>query len=124
MSDIRQYTVSAGSTDTFGRVMCSARNHHVVIDGPIENGCPGEAMTPGEMFLASVAACGVELVQVIAKQENVAVGDVRVKVWGMIDRANPVRPDKMVFNKVTLDFELSGVDREKAMQLVESFKGR
>ena len=39
-SDIRQYEARAVSTDTFGRVLCSARNHHFVIDGPEQNGCP------------------------------------------------------------------------------------
>ena len=36
------YTVSAESTSTFGRVLLSARDQHVVIDGPLANGCPGE----------------------------------------------------------------------------------
>ena len=40
MAEVRQYTVSGASTDTFGRVLCSARNHHVVVDGPEQNGCP------------------------------------------------------------------------------------
>ena len=44
--NIRQYATEAQSTDTFGRVLCTARNHHFVIDGPVQNGCPGEAVTP------------------------------------------------------------------------------
>ena len=63
-----QYEVQARSTETFGRGLCSARNHHFVVDGPVQNGCPGEAITPAELFLAGVAACGVELVQVIARE--------------------------------------------------------
>ncbi len=62
-----KYDVQALSTDIFGRVLCSARNHHFVVDGPVQNGCPGEAITPAEMFLGGVAACGVELMQVIAR---------------------------------------------------------
>src|SRR5208283_430843 len=58
-SDVRRYEVRAASTDVFGRVMCSVRNHHYVIDGPEQNGCPGEEVTPGELFLSAVAACGV-----------------------------------------------------------------
>ena len=45
-SDVREYSAQAASTDTFGRVLTSARNHHFVVDGPVQNGCPGEAMTP------------------------------------------------------------------------------
>jgi len=64
-ADIREYAAQAASTDAFGRVLTSARNHHFVVDGPVQNGCPGEAITPDELFLASVASCGVELVQVL-----------------------------------------------------------
>ena len=71
---VREYDVAARTTDVFGRVLCSARTHHFVVDGPVQNGCPGEEITPPELFLSSVAACGVELVQVIARDSNVAIG--------------------------------------------------
>ena len=63
--EVRQYELQARSTETFGRVLCSARTHHFVVDGPLQNGCPGEAITPAELFLSGVAACGVELVQAV-----------------------------------------------------------
>jgi len=69
-TDLRHYRADAKSTDTFGRVLCSAREQHFVMDGPVWNGCPGEALTPGEAFLAAVAACGVELAQVIAREDG------------------------------------------------------
>ena len=75
---IREYDVSARSTPVFGRVQCSARNHHFIIDGPVQNGCPGEEITPPEAFLTSIAACGVELVHVIAKDEKTPIDDVKV----------------------------------------------
>ena len=50
-SQIRSYTVQARSTDTFGRVLCSARDQHFVVDGPVQNGCPGEAVNPGEIIV-------------------------------------------------------------------------
>ena len=68
---MRQYAVEARSTDTFGRVLCSARTNHFVVDGPVQNGCPGEAMTPPEAFLSGVAACGIELLQVIGREIGV-----------------------------------------------------
>ena len=46
-----RYDISACSTDVFGRVL-RARNHHYVVDGPIQNNCPGEAVTPAEVFLS------------------------------------------------------------------------
>ena len=54
-ADVRDYTVRARSTDTFGRVLAKARDHHFVIDGPVHNGCPGEAIAPTELFLGGVA---------------------------------------------------------------------
>ena len=68
-SDLREYEVSARSTDTPGRVMCSARNHHIIVDGPTQNGFLGEEITPSELFLQAVAACGVELVQMLAARQ-------------------------------------------------------
>ncbi len=69
--EVRQYELQARSTETFGRMLCSARTHHFVVDGPLQNGCPGEAITPGELFLSGIAACGVELVQVLARAQQV-----------------------------------------------------
>ena len=123
-TDVRRYRVEARSTDVFGRVLGSARRHHFVVDGPVENGCPGEAVTPGELFLAGVASCGVELVQVIGRSRGIEVGGVEVSVEGVIDRSNPVRRDVSVFNWVRLKFALSGVDEDQARTLVEGFKGR
>jgi organic hydroperoxide reductase OsmC/OhrA len=123
-SQIRTYAVHARSTDTFGRVLCSARDQHFVVDGPAANGCPGEAVNPGELFLAGVAACGVELVQVVAKELNVVPKSIAVEITGSMDRGNPVRQDVTVFNSVALGFRLEGVTQAQADDLVERFKRR
>jgi uncharacterized OsmC-like protein len=104
--------------------MCSARNHHFVIDGPEQNGCPGEEVTPAEMFLVAVASCGVELVQVLAKSSSIPVKAISVKIEGKMDRSKPVRPDFSLFNSVRLQFRFQGIDDAGAKQLVEKFKGR
>jgi uncharacterized OsmC-like protein len=122
--EIRRYAVEARSTDTFGRVLCSCRKHHFVVDGPVHNGCPGEEVTPAELFLAGVAACGVELLQVIARTEDVPLGRARVDIEGELDPANPVREDLSVFNSVRLAFHLEGIGDEEASRLVERFKRR
>ena len=88
-STARRYAAQARSTETFGRVLCSARTQHLVVDGPIQNGCPGEALSPAELFLAGVATCGVELVQVIAKDENVPVRAVSATIEALQDRSQP-----------------------------------
>ena len=123
-ADIRQYSVRATSTDTFGRVLCASRNHHFVVDGPAENGCPGEAITPAEVFLSGIASCGVELVQVVAKRQNIPLESISVTISGVIDRSAPVRPDVTLFNRVRLQFYMKGVSEEQSAELIEAFKGR
>ena len=123
-SDIRTYAVQARSTDTFGRVLCSARNHHFIVDGPVQNGCPGEATNPGELFLAGIAACGVELLQVIAKEQQVAPNSIAVDISGKMDRSKPVRQDLSLFNAIEIHFAVRGVSRAQAEDLVERFKRR
>lgn len=121
---LREYDVAARTTDVFGRVLCNARTHHFVVDGPVQNGCPGEELTPPELFLAAVASCGVELVQVIARDTNVAIGPVSVTVHGVVDRARQARADVTLFNSVQMDFTVRGTDGSAAAALVEGFKRR
>ena len=77
--ETRRYEVSAASTSTFGRVLWSCRDQHFVADGPVHNGCPGEAVTPAELFLAGIATCGVELVEVIARAEGIPLQAARAR---------------------------------------------
>lgn len=123
-ANLRRYDVHAQSTETFGRVLCGCRNHHFVLDGPVQNGCPGEAVTPAEVFLAGVAACGVELLQVIAREKGVPLRAARVAISGVMDKTKPVRPDVSLFNSIRLRFDLEGVTREQGSELVAVFKGR
>src|SRR6202521_5630374 len=119
--EIRQYEIQARSTETFGRVLCSARNHHFVVDGPAQNGCPGEAITPAELFLSGVAACGVELIQVLAKGLDVPLRGVTAAIEATQDPSAPVRPDVNLFNTVRISLELSGVSHEQGQDLVDRF---
>ena len=121
---IREYRVDARSTDVFGRVLVSAREHHFIVDGPVQNGCPGEELTPPELFLSAVASCGVELVHVIARDQAAPVGSVTLAVHGVVDRGRQPRNDVTVFNSVRLDFVVEGADSATAAQLIEGFKRR
>jgi uncharacterized OsmC-like protein len=122
--DLRTYAVRAQSTATFGRVLCSARNQHFVVDGPLQNGCPGEAVGPAEIFLGGVAACGVELMQVIAREQQLSPRSIAVEIDGTMDRSQPVRQDVTVFNAVHLRFRIDGVTHDQATDLIARFKRR
>lgn len=123
-SDIRQYAVQARSTELFGRVLCSARTHHFIVDGPVQNGCPGEELTPVELFLASIAACGVELIQVLARAQSLPIPSVAVELAGELDRSKPVRQDYTVLNSLRCDFQLGNVTHEQGQELVAAFQKR
>lgn len=94
-------------------VRAGALEHHFVADGPVHNGAPGEAVTPAELFLGGIAACGIELVQAIARAEDVPLGDASAEVSGELDPSDPVRSDVNVFNRVHLSFRLAGVTKEQ-----------
>lgn len=94
-TNVRELAAKAWSTDVFGRVLCNAREQHFVIDGPTWNGCPGEALTPGEAFLAAVL------------------------IEGSVDRENPARDDMTVFNRVSMRFDIRGATEDHAASLVD-----
>jgi uncharacterized OsmC-like protein len=121
---IRTYDISARSTDVFGRVLVSARNNHFVVDGPVQNGCPGEALTPAELLLSAVAGCGVELIAVIAKDEGKKIGAVSIQAHGVVDRGNQARTDRTVFNSIRLIVSVETKEKTTAAELVEGFKRR
>ena len=123
-NDVRSYAVRARSTDTHGRVLCNVRNHHFIVDGPVQNGAPGEEVTPAELFLAAVAACGVELVQAFAKADSIPLRAISVDMAGTLDRANPVRKDFSVLNSAQLNIHLTGVTAAQGAALIDRFKGR
>lgn len=119
---VSEYDITARSTDVFGRVLCGIRDHHFIIDGPVVNGAPGEEVTPVEVSLSAVAACGVELIQALARKDDIPLQGVSVKVHGVLDRANQRRPDVRTLNSVAMDFTLRGVDGSQAKVLIEGFK--
>ena len=119
---VSEYDVVARSTDVFGRVLCGVRDHHFVIDGPVQNAAPGEEVTPLEAFLSAVAACGVELIQAIARSQQIPLRAVAVRVHGILDRVHQARTDVRTLNSVSLDFSLAGVDDPQAATLVDGFK--
>jgi len=121
---LREYDVSARSTDLFGRVLCGARDHHFVIDGPIQNDCPGEEITPAEAFLSGVAACGVELMHVIARDQQLNLERVAVKIHGEVDRSKQRRDDVTTFSSVRFDVTLWGVSQAEAGTVVDGFRRR
>ncbi|MFQ5947852.1 MAG: OsmC family protein [Acidimicrobiia bacterium] len=116
----REYVTTATSTRTLGRVICTARDHLFVADGPV----PGVAITPGELFLTSIAACAVELIQVLARDRDVPLRGVQTQVRGVLGGDTRVHREVTVFDSVHLGINLEGVSQKEAAELVEGFKSR
>jgi hypothetical protein len=68
--------------------------------------------------------CGVELLQALARAEQVPLAAVCVSVTGTFDPSHPVRSDVNVFNSVRPAFTLEGVDPAQAAALIAGFKRR
>ena len=81
-------------------------------------------MTPPEIFLAGVITCGVELVQVFAREKNLPLRSATGIISAILDRSNQARSDVTLFNSVRLDFTLAGVSQDEGHQLVNAFKAR
>lgn len=118
----RIYEAQAETTATFGRVSCVVRQHRLTVDGPVQNGCPGEAPTPGELFLTAAAACGAEVLQVLARDANVPLESVTVTVRGTIDRERQPHAHVTVFTEVDLRLRLRGPSPAQAADLVAGFQ--
>jgi uncharacterized OsmC-like protein len=114
LTDVRSTSIGVK-----GRCVTSARTNHVVIDEPAFNGGPGEAMTPGEVFLSGVIGCGVLLVESFAHKDQLPVRKVKGSIQGVRKKSNPAD-----FISVNLSFEIEGVGQKDAEALVEKFKGR
>jgi uncharacterized OsmC-like protein len=111
-----RYDVRSMSTQVVGRTLNSARNNHFVIDSPSG---PGEALLTGEAFIAGIAACGVTLIQSIAKERGVAVGPITADV-GIVRRKS--KPEDI--SRTDVRFEFRDTPRQLAEELVEGWKSR
>ena len=120
----RHYEARATTSDTFGRVSASVRHHALVVDGPVRNGAPGEAPTPGELVLVAVASCATEVLQVLARDAGLPFESAAVTARGIIDLERQPHADVTVFSEVTLEIVLRGPTEEEAAGLVAGFQRR
>lgn len=111
-------TVSARGVDVFGRFLVSARHHHFVTDTKVTAGGPGDAVQAGELLLASLASCGLGLVQKTARERDVSLAGAEVTVSFERDPGDGTR-----YAAIRLAFVLDGVDLATARALVDAFTG-
>jgi uncharacterized OsmC-like protein len=112
------YAVHTYSTGTHGRAICNARTHHFVSDD-----VGGDAVGAAELFLSGVSACAVNMVERLAKQDQIPLQwmDVRVEAYRDPDQSPG---DLTVFDAIRVHFEMWGITPEHAEGLVETWKRR
>ena len=120
----RHYEALATTSDTFGRVAATVRGHALVVDGPVRNGAPGEAPTPGELVLVAVASCAAEVLQVLARDSELPFETAAVTARGIIDLERQPHTGVTVFSEVTLEIVLRGPTEHEAAVLVAGFQRR
>lgn len=111
--------VSGHADTTFGRVVLSARSNHFVSDGRVSHGAPGEAVSAGELLLASLVSCGLGLVHLSASERGEPKPDVELTAEFLRDSEDPTR-----FASVTLRFHFTAVAQTLADLYVEQFTAK
>jgi uncharacterized OsmC-like protein len=109
-------TVRATTTNVHGRTLCSARDHHWIIDGPSK---PNEEVVSMEAFLAGIASCATHLIEDFAEEEGTSIGRVNIEITGA--RTPEVLNE---FDHIDMRIEIEDASQEQAEHLVERFKGR
>lgn len=112
------YRTRTYSTATHGRAIVNARTHHVVAD---DSG--GEAITAGELFTGGIGACGVNLIQRVAKAEDIPADRVEATVSAYRDPAR-VQAQVTLFDRVVVHFEFWEIQEAQAAHLVDMWKRR
>jgi uncharacterized OsmC-like protein len=112
------YKVRSYSTGTLGRAICNTRTHHFVAD---DSG--GEEVGAGEFFLAGISACAVNMVERLAKEQQIPLQWMDVGVEAYRDTTKP--PGELsVYDAIRVHFEMWGVSKDQADSLVATWKRR
>jgi putative redox protein len=91
------------------------RNHLILCDQPKENSGSDKAMTPPELFLASLGTCVGYYVVQFCEARNLDAGDLNIQVDGEI-LPNPGRIGRIAI-RIRLPFEL---EEEKIKALIRA----
>jgi uncharacterized OsmC-like protein len=119
---VHSIKVRSYSSGTQGRAICQARNHHWIADDADYNGGPGEELGAGELFFSGLTACAVNMVERVARQEEIPLVRTDVTVEGIRDTSVSTG-GPAVYQEVRLTFELAGPSQAQGEELVDYYKG-
>lgn len=110
--------IQAQATALTGRFIVSAGSNHFVSDSKPNAGGPGEAVQAGQLLLASLASCGLGLIQSRANEDGVPLSAATVQAAFQRDPEDGTR-----YQWIGLKFALGGVDQPTAERLLAHFTG-
>ncbi len=117
--------VNAQLSDSQGRSIVNARNHHFIIDSPPPLGGPNEAINPIEILLSSLGSCGVLVSEKVAQELDINLTAASATVEGDLDprgvKGADVNPRIQAFR---IKLNLSGPNKAQAEKLVKAVKTR
>lgn len=113
--DVVTTEVISTSTHVPGRSLNQAGKHHLVIDSP----SLGEEIGSVDAFLAGISSCGVNVVELGAKELGIPLQRTEAKIEGVRPKADPSR-----FARIDLTFTLHGVTSDQATALVARYQQR
>jgi uncharacterized OsmC-like protein len=111
--------VSGRADETYGRSIVSARHNHFVSDGRVSQGAPGEAVSAGELLLASLVSCGLGLIHASARDRNEPKPEVTLTAEFLRNSEDPTR-----FESLTLIFSFKDTEPTLAEAYVAHFTGK
>jgi uncharacterized OsmC-like protein len=107
---------SARTTDQRGRFLTTARNAHIVTDATPGRGGTGEALVAAELFLSSLATCGLAIVTDEAVKRGIALRSASVEASYTLDP-----DDRTRFRRVAMHFRFAGIAQPEADALAGAF---
>ena len=112
------YAASTNSSGIEGRAICNARTNHWVSD---DGG--GDAVYSGELFLSGISSCAVNMVERLARTDNIVLDWMEVSLESFRDSAAD-HGNLTLYDAIRIKFEMWGVEDEDALNLVELWKKR
>ena len=109
--------IQSSSSGTVGRAVSRTRGQALILDSSTHP--RDDALTNAEAFLAGISSCGVTLIEGYAQEQGVPVEGMNVTIEGVRPAADSAR-----FERISMTFELAGVSRAKAEELVEVYRHR
>ena len=109
--------VTAATTHRQGRFVMSALGYPFVADQAAKHGGPGAAPGAAELFLASLIACALGIMQRTARERGLAPDRIEAEASYTL-----APEDRTRFAQIRMAFTVAGLGRDDAEVLVAAFQ--